>query len=135
MNCWVPTLKAPLGHPACVYAPLTGSKEVAKELKKVGKPKTKDALSSTITSKLPENREEWIYAIEKLQIGQAAKKRKPWKARVPGKERSERSSSMPGHRSLGRLGRIGAGMKRGVSCVRKVFGSGTMVQHFDPIQQ
>ena len=135
MNCWVPTLKAPLGHPACVYAPLTGSKEVAKELKKVGKPKTKDALSSTITSKLPENREEWIYAIEKLQIGQAAKKRKPWKARVPGKERSERFSSMPGHRSLGRLGRIGAGMKRGVSCVRKVFGSGTMVQHFDPIQQ
>ena len=28
MNCWVPTLKAPLGHPACVYAPLTGSKDV-----------------------------------------------------------------------------------------------------------
>jgi len=127
MNCWVPTLKAPLGHPACVYAPLTGSKEVAKELKKVGKPKTKDALSSTITSKLPENREEWIYAIEKLQIGQAATKRKPWKA----KERSGRSSSMPGHRALGR---ISAGMKRGVSCVRNLFGSSTVVQHFDPIQ-
>ena len=27
MNCWVPTLKAPLGHPACLYAPLTGNKD------------------------------------------------------------------------------------------------------------